>query len=320
MSRNLVIAVPCWGDRYREIFFGPVLRSHRAALAFLARAFDNTVKVRYVVQTDNPRSFAHALGDMELTLVPPPDEARQRSPMRAMTTTHEHAIASAGMGDRIVLLNADMIVSAEAFAAVERQFRRGKKAVVASGTRTLLPWHRRVTDGPSPMTARALHAWSMRHAHPITRSCFWGTGKCHLPWGVYFRENGATVLRAFHLHPLAVFKDRELKFSGTIDMDLIDCYRHSEIHLVTDADELALAEVSPRSKVLGDNPWPIDVGQILAWAVRGARPMHWWNFRHRIAIEGDASAVECDRVVADEVLRLCPYPAALGAAIGQAGA
>ena len=302
MSRQLVIAVPCWGEWYRRLFYGPVLRSHRAALQCLADEFQNTVKVRYVVQTDEPVMCAARLGDMELTIIPAPAAAKQRNPMRAMTGTHEHAIRSAAMGDRVVLLNADMLVSVDAFAAVERQFRQGKKAVVASGTRTAMPfWH------PRPKAARDLHAWSMRNAHPITRSCYWGTGKCHLPWGVYFRENGSTVLRAFHLHPLAVFKDRELKFSGTIDMDLIDNYQHEEVHLVTDADELALAEVSSPSKKLGDNPWPIDVGQILAWAVRGARPMHWWNFRHRIVIEGDANSVACDKVVADEALRLCPY-------------
>ena len=52
MPKQLVIAVPCWGDRYRRIFFGPVLRSHRAALAHLAAVFQNTAKVRYVIQTD----------------------------------------------------------------------------------------------------------------------------------------------------------------------------------------------------------------------------------------------------------------------------
>ena len=71
--------------------------------------------------------------------------------------------------------------------------------------------------------------------------------------------------------------------------------------------------MSSPSKKLGDNPWPIDVGQILAWAVRGARPMHWWNFRHRIVIEGDANSVACDKVVADEALRLCPYREVIGA-------
>jgi hypothetical protein len=312
VGRKLVVAIPCWGERYRRIFFGPVALSHRAALAALAHEFQNTVEVRYVVQTDNPADFVEMFGrHMEVTVLPAPTQEKQRNPMRAMTTTHEHALRSAAMGDRVILLNADMIVSSDAFVAVERAFRRGAKAVVASGTRTLLPWY----GGPGPLPARELHAWSMRHAHYITRSCFWGTGRCHLPWGVYFRENGATVLRAFHLHPLAVFKDRELKLTGTIDMDLADNYRHHEIHLVTDADELALAEVSPRSKALGDNPWPIDVGQILSWAIRGARPMHWWNFRHRISIEGDAMAVSCDKVVAEEVLRLCPYPAAIAAVV-----
>ena len=310
MSRDFIIAVPCWGAAYRRLFLGPVLRSHRAALEALEAEYRDTVSVRYVVQTDAPVAVAKALGGIELTLVPSPSSVV--NPMRAMAGAHAHAIETARPNERVILLNADMMVSTETFVAVERQFRAGKRAVVASGTRTVLP---RLLGAPGPLGARALHAWSMRNAHPITKSCYWGTGRCHLPWGVYFTENGSTVLRAFHLHPLAVLADRKLPFAGTIDLDLIDNYAHDEIHIVTDADELALAEISARGKVLGDNPWPIDVGQILGWALRGARPMHWWNFRHRIAVTGDPEAVKDDATVADEVLRLCPYPEALASAI-----
>lgn len=308
MTRTLIIAVPCWGAHFRRLFLGPVMRSHRAAIAALRDAFASTIHVRYVVQTDAPAAIAAALGDFELTLVPSP--SRVANPMRAMAGAHAHAIAGARDLDRVALLNADMLVSIEAFVAIERRFRQGKRAVVAAAGRTLPG----LWGAPQPLAARELLAWSMRRAHPITRSCFWDVGRCHLPWAIYFEENGAVVMRPFHLHPLAVLVDRALPFDGTIDLDLIDNYDHDEIHVVTDADELALAEVSHRSKSLAATPWPMDVGQVVGWALRGARPMHWWNFRHRIAVAGDPQRVEIDRTVADDVLRLCPYAEALDAA------
>lgn len=309
MSRDFIVAVPAWGDHHRKLFLGPVLRTHRAALAALDDEYRGSIHVRYVVQTDDPVAVAKALGDLELTLVPAPSEQKAKNPMRAMAGAHAHAIESARANERVVLLNADIMVSREAFVAAEWRFRQGKRAIVTCGTRTLPGF----LGAPGPLPARDLLAWSLRRPHPITRSCYWPTGKCHLPWGIYFRNGDSVILRAFHLHPLAVVKDRALKFDGTIDMDLVDNYRHSEIHLVTDPDEMAIVEMSPKSKVLGDNPWPIDVGQILSWALRGARPMHWWNFRHRICVQGDPDSVTEDVSVADEVLRLCPFAEAMTA-------
>jgi hypothetical protein len=311
VSRDIVIAVPCWGKHYRDLFLGPVLRSHRAAIDALQREYRGSIAVRYVVQTDDPVAVATALAGYEMTLVPPPTEIRARNPMRAMATAHAHGIQMARTNERVVLLNADIMVSTEAFVAMERQFRSGKKCIVTCGTRTLPGF----LGPPGPLRSRQLHAWSMRHPHPITMSCFWGSGKCHLPWGVYFREGKSIILRAFHLHPFAVVKDRPLKFDGTIDMDLADSYQHDEIHVVTDIDEMAIVEMSPKTKGLGDNPWNIDVGQILAWALRGARPMHWWNFRHRICVQGDPDSVKEDIEVADEVLRMSPFAEAIDASV-----
>jgi hypothetical protein len=302
--RRMVIAVPAWGRHYIKLFLGPTLRSHRAAISALDKEFRGAMTVRYVVQTDQPIEVARALRDFEVTIIPPPTELLRRNPMRSMSGTHQHAIDGAAEGERVILLNADMMISTEALVAAEYRFLSGKRAIVSASTRTVP----RVFGPPEPLPARQLLEWTMRHVHQIPKSCFWGSGRCALPWGVYFRENNAIVLRAFHLHPFAIVKDRPIKFTGTIDMDLIDNYRHEEIHLVTDADEMALAEVSPKWRTHGNSPWPIDVGAVLAWAIRGARSMHWWNFRHRIAIVGNPDSVSVDGPVADEVMRLCPYP------------
>jgi len=302
-TRSWLIAVPAWGDWYVSLFLGPVLRSHRAALDELKREFRGSVRVRYIVQTDRPVEVARALSAHELTLVPPPAPG---APYTAFAEAHRRALDNAEKGERVAILNADMLVSVEAFVAAERRFRTGTRAIVASGTRTLAPSRLR-RSLVKPMRSRDLLAWSLRHAHSITKSCFWGEGRCHLPWGVYFQEGGNVVLRAFHLHPFAVVKDRDLPFRNTVDLAMVDHYRRDETHIVTSADELALAEMSPRSKTFADNDWLIDEASVLAWALRGAGPNHWWNFSHRIEIAGDASLVSSDAALAETVARLNPY-------------
>src|ERR1700685_853744 len=309
IKRRMVIAVPAWGD-YVKVFLGPVLRSHRAAIAELQRETGGTVDIRYVVMTDAPEAVSRALGGYPLTLVPLPTSSGLV--FQTLCDGHREAIEAAREGDRVVLLNADIMVSTGAFAAIERAFRRGKKAVVCGGTRTLLrPWHRY----PPPPSGRALAWWAYQHAHPITKLMFWGTGTTGYPCTVYFRKGDNVVLRGFHIHPIAIVKDRDLPFSGSIDLNLMDNYRFEETHLVTDSAELAIAEISAEWKKHDDSGRPFDVATITEWAIRGARSSHWWNFRHRIIIAGDATADAGDTAVAEEVLRSCPYPAALEAAL-----
>ena len=304
--RRMIVVVPAWGDDYCRLFLGPVLRTHRAALEALRQEFANTVEVRYVVQTDQPVAVARALEGIDLTLVPTP--ATKRFVFQTLCEGHARGIEDARELDRVVLLNADIMISTGTFAAIERRFRQGKKAVVCGGTRTLVrPW----TMFPKPLPARALASWAIRHPHPITRDFFWGTGKTTHPCTVYFREGANVVLRGFHLHPLAIIKDRRTPFDGSIDLNLIEAYRTDEIHLVTDVDELSIAEISAKGKTYDTGERPFDVSQIVSWAVRGATSMHWWNFSHRIIIAGSGDAVAGDMAIADEVLRLNPYPAAL---------
>jgi hypothetical protein len=292
-----VIAVPAWGERYMGLFLGPALRSHVAAIARLSAEFRGSIRVRYVVQTDQPEEVARRLAPAhELTLLPPPPPG---APYLAFAEGHRAAIESARDDERVCLMNADMLMSVEALAAAEARFRMGKRAIITCGTRTIAPlpprrWSRK-PFGPPPMRARDLHAWSMAHAHPVTRQCFWGEGKCHLPWGVYFQEGENIVLRAFHMHPFAVVKDRPLPFKNTVDLEMVDHFSRAEMHVVTDADEMA------------DNEWPIDETAILSWALRGAGPTHWWNFSHRICIAGDPALVSSDASVAAACERLNPY-------------
>lgn len=306
--KKMIIAVPAWG-KYRRLFLGPVLASHRAAIARLRNEFRDAVEVKYVVLTDDSAVVARHLADFDLTLVKMPTNID--SPYPVMNMAHERGIEVAGNGDRVILTNADMILSTEALVAVERSMRQGYRAVVCGGARTSLG---PLTRPPRPQGAESLAAWCMAHPHPITQSCFWGSGRTNAPWTIFFREENNVVMRGFHLHPLAVVKDRNLPFFGSCDLNLIDNYRFNEIKLLTDR-ELAFAEISSKAKTHPCNDFIFDVGQIVAWALRGARPMHWWNFRHRIAIVGNPDSVTIDGPVADAVMRLCPYREAVEAPI-----
>jgi hypothetical protein len=305
--RRMVITVPVWGS-YVKTFLGPVLRSHLAAIEEMKRELRNTIEVRYVVMTDQTSAVARALEGFDLTLVPMVAPPRSRI-FSTLCEGHARGIDVARTGDRVVMLNADIMVSREAFLAVEKRFRKGKKAVVCGGTRTQLG---PLTWAPPPLPARALARWAFDHPHKITRNFVWGSGTTTHPSIVYFSNGPSVVLRGFHIHPLAVVKDRALPFNGSVDLNLVEAYKFEEIHVVTDVDELAIAEISEKGKGHYESDRVLTVSQIVAFALRGATPMHWWNWRHRIMLAGDGVGVS-DSEVADEVLRLCPYKESLEA-------
>lgn len=320
MTHGWVIAVPAWGEHHRRLFLGPALRSHMAAIARLKRDYRDSMRVRYVVQTDDPVAVARALAGFEVTLVPPPPPD---APYLAFVAAHRHGLDNARLGERVCITNADMVMSVEALSACEARFRQGKRAIIAASTRTVAPTMRRLPSnlnpfalgwdnlrgvvGPEPMTSRDLLAYTMRRPHKVIRACFWGTGRCHLPWGVYFRQGDNIVLRGFHLHPFAVVKDRDLSFQNTVDLAMVDHFSREEMHVVTNADEMALAEMSGPDKTFDDNDWAIDTTAVLSWALRGAGPTHWWNFTHRICVQGDPDEVTSDADVAAGVDRLNPW-------------
>ena len=309
VKRRMVITVPAWGD-YVRTFLGPVIRSHRAGIEHMQRELRGTIEVHYVVMTDQPAAVARALSDFPLTLRPIKTPPREQI-FKVLCDGHAVGVEVAREGDRIVFLNADIMVSVEAFLAVEKRFRKGKKAVVCGGTRTQLGTFTRAAP---PLAARRLARWAIQHPHRITKNFVWGSGTTTHPSIVYFREGENVVLRGFHIHPLAVVKDRQLPFVGSVDLNIVDAYKFGEIHVVTDVDELAIAEISEKGKGHYQSDRVLDVQQVVSWAMRGATPMHWWNFRHRIIIAGEGVGVK-DSEVADEVLRFCPYREALEASL-----
>jgi hypothetical protein len=86
----------------------------------------------------------------------------------------------------------------------------------------------------------------------------------------------------------------------TIDADLPDNFTRAEIHLVTDADEAAFAEISESSRAFKIDG--LNVESVAIWAKKAATPIHHWFFKQRIAICGDGGDIG-DGEVCDQILR-----------------
>jgi len=272
---KILIISPAWGPLCVGLFTGPVLDSHAAALEGL------DADVRYICHTDDPARVHDAVkaktGRQVMTMSVPPSKGYAR-----FSDANAQALRLAQNGEVVFFLNADIIVSREVFRAVINRIESGKRAVICAGTRTLPK-----SPPPIGVSASDLHAWTLDNAHPITVSNYHKTGNSRLPYVVYFRNGDAVCMRGFHLHPLAIVMDRDLGFSSTPDWDIASNYTLDEIHVVTRADELALAEISEPGKKLpmGDKPFTAD--DVIAWTSRRTIGFHWWLFSHRIQLRGD---------------------------------
>ncbi|MDB5555419.1 MAG: hypothetical protein JWL86_5403 [Rhizobium sp.] len=276
-----IVALPVWGAHYVDVYLKAALPSLQAALAF---AGINPADCEIIVY-----------GDGELASRPMPtigDKYRQ------LGDVHRDALAKAPNGARVMLLTADMVVSREVFAACDARFDAGKRAIVVGPSRTLL-------DAPlvAGRSSRDLLAWSLEHAHPFTQETFFG-GKALPPSTMRFRKGKDVTMRGFHLHPLAVVKDRPLPFKGTLDQDLIGFFDQAEIHIVTQADEMSAAELSPADLRFTCATRPVGAAEIILWAKRQCLPVNWWLSTHRIVLAGNGHTD--DRALWAQVMRAAP--------------
>lgn len=211
---------------------------------------------------------------------------------RSLGFIHAHALRNSKPGDAICFVNADNVVSIECFAAAAARFAQGKRMILTTGHRTLSQAY-----PPIAAKARDLLNWVWVNRHPWISDCIWGVGQTATPSMLHFVTADSVVTHAFHLHPFAVINDgRDLTFSGaTVDDDLPMRFKPTEIHVVTEPDEMAMGEMSPEGPA-GKYPRQdrvIDVGDVARWArvlTKVKRPQvndrHKFNFLHRIVIQG----------------------------------
>ncbi len=288
MSRWL-IGIPVWGEKYVRNFVDICLPFHRAAL----NGFPH--EVHYVVHTDEPGAIWPNLPEGSDVLPVPDGSGYQR-----FGACHAEVLAMAQPGDRVSLMCADMIISRECFFAAEKRFEQGYKAVCWLGHRTA------ATTYPTPgISAAGLNRWAMENTHQIIDELFFGTGRSKTPSIIYFRKGGSIVMRPFGLGPFAVVKDRDLHFVGTMDNDLAARYKHDEIHVVQDCNEMSCAEISDPDKNFGTWDRPLNEDHIAAWASQCTNDINRWFFTHSCRIVGDEYCGDAE--VAQSILDRIPY-------------
>lgn len=283
-----LIATPAWGERHVELFT-------RFSLPAIVAALGGR-DARFVIHTDRCVPILDALASTHLGIqfMCP----YQGNTHVALGHAHREALALAEPDEAVAFINSDMVPSIEVFDAAERRFAEGKRLIMMAATRTIgaIP--------PMAATSADLLRWTMAHVHPAVEECFWPSGRTGTPWALYFTLGGNVVCRGFHLHPFALVADKRISFKGkTIDCDLLEKFSADEMHVVTDANEAAFAEMSPPERVFnllkGGNR--ISPGSVARWASQWTLKRHRDLFKHRIAIIGDGDDLG-DQDVANNIL------------------
>lgn len=304
MSR-WIISVPVWGESYVRTF------AEAAAPALLAAVGRLHVPVKFVMHTDQPERVRAALPDQDVEFC----RVGDRATYVALQEAHAEVVAASMFGDRVVLLNADLVVSGNLLERCAEHFDAGRLAIVLLGIRTVAGRER----PPAGAAPRDLLAWAWDHRHQIIRDLEWPRGGSLLPTNLFFAAGGSVVARGFHLHPAAIIKQDDTDFSSTIDGDLLDCYPRDRIHVVVDPDDCSMCEVSPPERRF---PVRDDGGmrprRVAASMASRASATHLWLFTHRIGVVGPTR--DCgDEQVVGEILEIMSQaaPAQVGGRRGR---
>jgi len=288
VARDWLISLPVWGKDYRKRFVQDCWPSVSIALGAVHG------NLRIVLHTDAPE-LARLFRPYDVCVKELTHEGHS-----TLSAAQREVLALAEPGEAIAFLAADVICSRECFAAAERRFDEGYRAVVCAGTRTVGPIFN--AKAPAGWSARELLGWTMDFAHPIVQQCVYPHGQNAIPSTIYFRDDSNIILRAFHLHPFAVLKQGKLDFTCTIDRDLVDSFPLDQVHVVTDADDMALAEITPIGKRQALLPYAMTHDYIAWWINHYGTARHKQFFARRIVIRGSAET-DCDKP-ADAILEV----------------
>lgn len=302
MMQRWFISVPVWGSKYHDVFEQCAAPALVHAALRLREQSPEEVDVRFVIHTDQPaRVDQSALAGQPIIFRPVPNKTTYVT----LQESHADALGLAAPGDRVVLLNADIVPSGNLLSRVDEHFRSGFEAVVLLGIRTA----RGPELPPVGEAPRRLLDWAWGHRHQIIRDLEWSSGTSMLPTNLFFAEGGAIVARGFHLHPAAVIKRDGLRMISTIDGDLLDNYEREKIHVVVDPDDCAILEVSPPERRFPVQPGRrLSPASVAASMISRASATHRWLFTHRICVAGDARATQVDVAPCDEILEIMGRP------------
>jgi len=274
MLDKFLIEIPVWGQRCIMSLVRYGLPSIKAAMA------QHPADYSFLVHTDSLDELVpHFEGLRAVFRVVPDGE----DGFHKLGNCHRDAFEYAEIGEYVIPLTADLVLSRECFAAVSSRFASGKKLIACAATRCLL----RDWEPPIGERASILLDWTMANRHPAIRELFWGTGTSGCPWSLYFKTDNGIIMRGLHLHPFAVVNRSGLNFIGVnVDETLAEEFSTDEIHVVVSKDELALAELSPPDRLFVLYDSPIDEKRVFKWGVEHSNRRHHWFFSHRIVIQG----------------------------------
>lgn len=299
-----LISVPAWGEAYLRVL------EECAAPSLLAAARVLAEPVKFIIHTDAPERARSAFPGHEVETRP----VGCRGTYVALQESHAEVVDGADVGDRVVLLNADLVVSDNFLSRCAAHFAAGKRAVVLLGIRTASGPER----PPVGCNPRALLAWGWEHRHQIIQDLEWGRGRSMLPTNLFFSDGDSVVARGFHLHPVAIIKHADVDFSSTIDGDLLECFPVDSIHVVVDPDDCAMVEVSPPERRFPLREGRLSPAGVAASMMARASTMHRWLFGHRIGVVGPLR--DCgDEAVARDILAVMESgpPARIGGRRGK---
>ena len=292
-----LISVPVWGERYVNVFCATTLPATNIAARELIASSAHAgrpVDVRLVVHTDRPEQIAAAT---DLPCDPRPIPAGLRD-FDCMSQAHREALAMACRGDVVSLMTADAVpVSGSLAYAAAVLANPQKMLIMCAAMRALEEGHIKSTVGPEFM------AWAWANRHPITEQTIWPLGQAGDLSRMHFTDGEAVVTRMCLPHPLAVRIDgRPLAFTPTVDVNFMQCFHHSEIHLARRCDECALVELSPRTKT--DRVVSKSIRERLrAGELRVPDPLQRWCLNHRVVITGPDRDCGDDAVAAQILLQ-----------------
>ena len=195
------------------------------------------------------------------------------SPKRGQTTNthkrmiacHQRAVADAAdVQAALIFLSPDIVLGEGTMAALVRIHTNGSRAVLTTGLRLVRETFTAAlagTGGSAALAPRELVGLAMKHLHSWTRSLMADVdATSDNPSSVYWPvrsgegEHGV-IVRTFSLHPLLVDPvNRTHVPGGPIDSHYVmhACPDLAQCHVVEDSDELAVFELSPEGRVIGN--------------------------------------------------------------------
>jgi hypothetical protein len=271
-----LISVPVWGERCVDVFCAAGLPALQRAVAALEAT--HGVDARLVVHTDQPDKVRGATS-LKVECRPVPVGLRD---FDSMSQGHREVMAMGLRWDVVVPLTADTVISEQGLSYCARVLEDLQlRAVLVAVPRTL-------QQGRVPDTADAagLMAWSWANRHPAVAEATWPEGRSRDLSRTFFEAEGTVVTRQALPHPLAIRVDgRPLRFTPTVDANLIQCFDPTEMHMTPNCRELALIEMSPP-----DKPFDVVEGTMARRLASGALvipdPVQRWCLNHKVTLVG----------------------------------